>query len=216
MLQEGMYGSLTAEQEDVTNGIVHSGHHLLALISDILDLAKIEAGKMDLCLEEADIHILVDSIVVALRSLIERRGNMLTVQCPPAMGRMHTDATRLRQVLFNLLHNANKFTEHGQIRFSVSTEVVSSNGVTQPAQFIIFEIADTGIGMTPEQQQELFQPFTQADSSTTRKYGGTGLGLALSRSLCRMLGGDIQVESALGHGATFTVRLPLVRVEENG
>jgi PAS domain S-box-containing protein len=216
MLQEGMYGSLTAEQEDVTNSIVHSGHHLLALISDILDLAKIEAGKMDLCLEEADIHILVDSIVVALRSLIERQGNTLTVQCPTALGRMHTDATRLRQVLLNLLHNANKFTEHGQIRFSVSTEIVSSNGVTQPAQFIIFEIADTGIGMTPEQQQELFQPFTQADSSTTRKYGGTGLGLALSRSFCRMLGGDIQVESALGHGATFTVRLPLVRAEENG
>jgi PAS domain S-box-containing protein len=214
MLQEGMYGPLSAEQEGAMQSIVGSGHHLLTLINDILDLAKIEAGKMDLSLEEVDINTQIDTTVLALRSLIERQGNTITVQRPAGLERMRTDATRLRQVLFNLLHNANKFTEHGRIRLTVTTESVDGNAAKQPAQFIIFQVTDTGIGMTPEQQQKLFQPFTQADSSTTRIYGGSGLGLALSRSFCRMLGGDLQVESAVGHGSTFTVRLPLNAVEE--
>jgi PAS domain S-box-containing protein len=213
MLDEGMYGPLTEEQGSAMHNIVRSGHHLLALVNDILDLAKIEAGRMDLFLEEVDINLQVNSTVAALQPLVERRGNTLIVQCPAGLGRMRTDATRLRQVLFNLLQNANKFTEHGQIWFTVTTEVVCEDRTTQPTQFIIFQVVDTGIGVTPEQQEKLFQPFTQADSSTTRRYGGTGLGLALSRSFCRMLGGDIQLESRPGHGSTFTVRLPLVEME---
>jgi PAS domain S-box-containing protein len=214
MLDEGMYGPLTEEQGSAMHNIVRSGHHLLALVNDVLDLAKIEAGRMDLFLEEVDINIQVNSTVAALQPLIERRGNTLIVQCPAGLGRMRTDATRLRQVLFNLLQNANKFTEHGQIRFTVRIEAVCQDGATQPGKFIIFQVVDTGIGVTPEQQKKLFQPFTQADSSTTRRYGGTGLGLALSRSFCRMLGGDIQLESTPGHGSTFTVRLPLVEIEK--
>ena len=191
--------------------IDRSSHHLLALINDILDFAKIEAGKMDLFLEEVDINIQVDSIVTTLQPLIERHGNRLTVQCPPRLGTVRTDPIRIRQILFNLLQNANKFTEHGQIYLTVTTDLVNRKQAT-PMRFVVFQVADSGIGMTVEQQQRLFQPFTQADASTTRKYGGSGLGLALSSSFCRMLGGEIQVESAVGQGSTFTVRLPVMEV----
>jgi signal transduction histidine kinase len=195
--------------------IARSGHHLLTLINDILDFAKIEAGKMDLFLEEVDLNTQVDSIVGTLRPLIERHGNSLTVQCPARLGTVRTDAIRVRQILFNLLQNANKFTERGQIRFTVGTELVSGNRSATPMRFVVFQVADTGIGMTHEQQQQLFQPFTQADASTTRKYSGSGLGLALSSSFCRMLGGEIQVQSAVGQGSTFTVRLPMVGLAEH-
>jgi PAS domain S-box-containing protein len=214
-LLEGVYGTLTTDQVEGMRIIDHSGHHLLTLINDILDFAKIEAGKMDLFLEEVDLNTQVDSIVGMLRPLIERQGNILTVQCPARLGTVRTDAIRVRQILFNLLQNANKFTERGQIRLTVTTDVVSGNGAATPVQFIVFQVADTGIGMTPEQQQRLFQPFTQADASTTRKYGGSGLGLALSSSFCRMLGGEIQVQSAVGQGSTFTVRLPVAEVREH-
>ncbi len=209
LLHVGEYGALTAEQKEILDRIMHSCQDLLSLINDVLDMSKIEAGKIELHIEDVDITTQVDAVVATLGPLIERQGNMLTVRYPTGLGTMQTDTTRLRQVLFNLLHNANKFTAHGQITLNVTVEAAHSGNDTSPrVQFVVFQVSDTGIGMTPEQQQELFQPFTQADSSTTRKYGGTGLGLALSRSLCQMLGGDIQVQSVLGQGSTFTVRLP--------
>jgi PAS domain S-box-containing protein len=213
---EGVYGSLTIDQTEPMRMIDRSGQHLLTLINDVLDFAKIEAGKIDLFLEDVDLNIQVDSIVGTLRPLIEGHGNQLMVQCPARLGTIRTDAIRVRQILFNLLQNANKFTERGQIRLTVTTDVASGNGAATPTRFVVFQIADTGIGMTLEQQQGLFQPFVQADASTTRKYGGSGLGLALSSSFCRMLGGEIRVESAVGQGSTFTVRLPMVEVTEHG
>jgi PAS domain S-box-containing protein len=209
LLHEGDYGALTEEQQEVTARILRSGDHLLTLINDVLDLSSIEAGKLALHLEDTDITIQVDAVVATLGPLIERQGNTLTVQCPADLGTMRTDPTRLRQVLYNLLQNANKFTMSGQIGLSVRVAPPSS-AIDPPPQgeHIVFQVRDTGIGMTPEQLQNLFQPFTQADSSATRKYAGAGLGLAVSRSLCQMLGGDIQVQSAPGLGSTFTVRLP--------
>jgi PAS domain S-box-containing protein len=209
LLDVGEYGALTPEQKEVLDRIMRSCQDLLSLINHVLDMSKIEAGKLELHLEDVDIIALVDAVVARLGPLIEGQGNTLAVQYPMGLGAMRTDATRLRQVLFNLLHNANKFTTRGRISLNVTIEAASSaNGTPLPMQLVVFQVSDTGIGMTPEQQQQLFRPFRQADSSTTRKYGGTGLGLALSRSLCQMLGGDIQVQSALGQGSTFTVRLP--------
>src|SRR5262249_22565108 len=209
LLQVGEYGTLTPEQKETLDRIMHSCQDLLSLINDVLDMSKIEAGKLDLHLADVDITAQVDAVVARLGPLIEEQGNTLMVQYPTGLGTMQTDTTRLRQVLFNLLHNANKFTKHGRISLNVTLEAANSgNSTPLSTQFVVFEVSDTGIGMTLEQQQQLFRPFVQADSSMTRNYGGIGLGLALSRSLCQMLGGDIQVQSALGQGSTFTVRLP--------
>jgi PAS domain S-box-containing protein len=217
LLHEGGYGALSEEQHDIVGRIMRSGDHLLTLINDVLDLSKIEAGKLDLHLEDVDITSQVDAVVATLSPLINRQGNTLTIQCPAGLGMMRTDATRLRQVLFNLLHNANKFTTRGQINVNVRVEVTIDHSDLPPGSaHVLFQVRDTGIGMTQDQQQRLFQPFTQADSSTTRTYGGTGLGLALSRSLCQMLGGDIHVQSALGQGSTFTVRLPRIGESATG
>jgi signal transduction histidine kinase/DNA-binding response OmpR family regulator len=181
--------------------ITAAGKHLLELINAVLDLSKIEAGKMDLYLETFDVPGLVRDVASVIRPLAEKNGNRLEVACD-AVGWMHADLTKLRQTLFNLLSNANKFTERGTVRLTVAR-------TREPAgDWLSFEVRDTGIGMTPEQMARLFQEFTQADASTTRKYGGTGLGLALSRRLCRMMGGDITVTSEPGAGSTFTVRLP--------
>ena len=209
LLRVGEYGALTVDQQEGVDRIICSCDDLLALINAVLDMSKIEDGKMALYIDDIAITSPIDAVVAQLGPLIERQGNTLTVQYPMGLGTIRTDPTRLKQVLFNLLHNANKFTARGQISLNVTVEAANSDESTlPPGQFVVFQVIDTGIGMTAEQQQQLFRPFTQADSSTTRKYSGAGIGLALSRSLCQMLGGDIQVQSALGHGSTFTVRLP--------
>jgi signal transduction histidine kinase len=178
-----------------------AGKHLLELINAVLDLSKIEAGKMDLYLERFDVAPLVDEIAAVVRPLADRKRNALVTSCPSDAGAMHADQTKVRQALFNLLSNACKFTEAGTVTLAVRRE-------PGPAPWIVFEVADTGIGMSEEQMGRLFQDFTQADAATARRYGGTGLGLALSRRLCRLMGGDITAASAPGRGSTFTIRLP--------
>ncbi|MCP1843679.1 adenylate cyclase [Bradyrhizobium sp. USDA 4524] len=182
--------------------IVQAGKHLLTLINDILDLSKIEAGKLDLYLEEFDVGALVSEVVRTTQSIVNKNRNRLIVDCPVDIGAMQADQTRVRQVLLNLLGNACKFTEDGEIRLTAARE---ADG---PAGWMVFVVADTGIGMTADQLGRLFQEFSQADSSTTRKYGGSGLGLAISQRLCRAMGGEITVASIHGRGAEFTVRLP--------
>lgn len=179
-----------------------AGKHLLALINDILDLSKIEAGKTELYLEDCDIPGIVQEVVTTSYPLIEANKNRLEVDIPE--GSMKTDITKLRQILFNVLSNASKFTKEGTIWVSAAYE--AQDGI----HGISFRVKDTGIGMTPEQLAQLFQAFKQADSSTTRKYGGTGLGLAISQRLCQIMGGKITVSSEYGQGATFSIWLPLV------
>ncbi|PYQ54052.1 MAG: hybrid sensor histidine kinase/response regulator [Acidobacteria bacterium] len=179
-----------------------AGKHLLALINDILDLSKIEAGKMELFLETFEVRHLVEEVRSTIHPLIEKNGNVLEVDCPTDLGAMHADVTRVRQVLFNLLSNASKFTEKGTVGLTVRRQ----DGADGP--WLVFEVSDTGIGMTPEQLGKLFQAFSQADASTSRKYGGTGLGLVISRRFAQMMGGDVSVKSQYGKGSTFTVRLP--------
>jgi signal transduction histidine kinase/DNA-binding response OmpR family regulator len=176
-----------------------SGKHLLGLINNILDLSKVEAGKMELFLETFAIATLIDEIAATLRPLLTKNRNTLAINCPAQIGSMHADVTKLRQSLFNLLSNASKFTENGLITLTVTK---------REAGWITFCVSDTGIGMTPQQQATLFQAFTQADASIARKYGGTGLGLVITQQFCHMMGGDIQVESQVGKGSTFTIRLP--------
>ncbi|MEO8349208.1 MAG: ATP-binding protein, partial [Acidobacteriota bacterium] len=179
-----------------------SGKHLLGLINDVLDLSKVEAGKMKLFLETFEVAGLVQDVVATAQPLLEKNGNRLEVRCAPDVAQIREDVTKVRQVLLNLLSNAAKFTENG----TITLEAVRETDVT--GSWVVFRVRDTGIGMTPEQTAKLFQAFTQADGSTMRKYGGTGLGLALSRKFCVMMGGDINVESAAGKGSTFIVRLP--------
>lgn len=180
-----------------------SGKHLLTLINDILDLSKIEAGKIVLYPETFEIARLIDDVVHTVKPLVENNDNVLEVHCDDRLSIMHADQTKVRQVLFNLLSNAAKFTKQGRVTLTVTREGASNS------QWVCFRVQDTGIGMSDEQQQRLFQAFTQGDSSTTRKYGGTGLGLAISRHFCRMMGGDVAVESKVGQGSTFTVSLPV-------
>lgn len=197
-----------------------AGKHLLGLINDILDLSKIEAGKMTLYLETFDIPQLVNEVAATVQPLVVRNGNRLHVDCPGSMGSMRADQTKVRQVLFNLISNAAKFTQNGEITLTVKAErsshpIVShigDRGEGKPR--VQFRVSDTGIGMTSEQLARLFQAFTQADASTTKKYGGTGLGLAISRKFCRLMGGDLTVESKQGAGSTFTVELPVELAEE--
>jgi signal transduction histidine kinase/CheY-like chemotaxis protein len=182
--------------------IQSAGRHLLTLINDILDLAKIEAGKAELNLETFDLTGLVDEAVATVRSLVTRNGNELVVEKEHTLGRVRSDMTKLRQALFNLLSNAAKFTHNGRIRLSARRR--DEDG----SDWIVLSVSDTGIGMSDEQMTRVFEPFVQADESTSRKYGGTGLGLAITRRFCRMMGGDVTVESELGRGSTFTIRVP--------
>jgi signal transduction histidine kinase/CheY-like chemotaxis protein/HAMP domain-containing protein len=190
------------DQVEPLERILRAGRHLLALINDILDLSKIEAGKMELHLEAFGIAPLLEDVATTMRPLAEKSGNRLTVECPADLGTMRADSTRVRQALLNLASNACKFTEQGLIA------ITAARHLAEGRDWITLTVSDTGIGMTPEQMAKLFQEFTQADASTTRKYGGTGLGLAISRRFCQMMGGDITVESASGRGSTFTIRLP--------
>jgi PAS domain S-box-containing protein len=178
-----------------------AGRHLLALINDILDLSKIEAGKMELFLETIDLATLLEEVVTTVRPLVEKNRNRLVVQRPPQPGTMHADLTKVRQMLLNLLSNACKFTTDGTITLTLARE--------RPAgEEVVLSVADTGVGMTPEQMDRLFEAFSQAEASTTSKYGGTGLGLAITRRFCEMMGGDVTVRSEAGQGSTFTIRLP--------
>ena len=176
-----------------------AGRHLLGLINDILDLSKIEAGKMELYLEEVDLAGLVDEVRSIVEPLAAANAQPARNLRPAALGAIYTDRTKLKQSLLNLLSNAGKFTHEGRVKLEVRP--------ARPAS-ISFIVSDTGIGMTEEQQGRLFQAFSQADASTTRQYGGTGLGLAISKHFCEMLGGKITVESAPGQGSTFTITLP--------
>jgi signal transduction histidine kinase/DNA-binding response OmpR family regulator len=182
--------------------VLRAARHLLAIINDILDLSKIEAGRMELHLEPFAIAPLLEEVAATVRGLAESNGNVLHIECAPDVGTMRADAMRVRQALLNLASNAVKFTEKGHVTIAAERRT----GVA--GDEIIVRVADTGIGMTPDQLARLFQDFTQADTSTTRKYGGTGLGLAISRRFCRMMGGDITVESTPGQGSVFTIRLP--------
>ncbi|MEG4801967.1 ATP-binding protein [Microcoleus sp. ARI1-B5] len=196
--------ALESGLEDIipdTQKIHNAGKHLLTLINDILDLSKIEAGRMELYLEEFDLGNLIEEVVAILYPLAEKNHNQLQVSCSPNLGVMYADLTKVRQILFNLLSNALKFTEGGTVILRATREPAGGS------DWIYLQVSDTGIGMSAGQQQGLFQPFMQGDASTTRKYGGTGLGLAISRLFCQMMGGDIIVESQLGVGSTFTVQL---------
>ncbi|MEE8265464.1 MAG: response regulator, partial [Acidiferrobacterales bacterium] len=185
------------------NNIHVAGKHLLSLINDILDLSKIEAGKMDLFLESFDIAKMVADVATTIQPLVAKNANALRVDCGDDLGAMRADLVKVRQALFNLLSNACKFTERGTVTLTVSQETADR------IPWIIFRVRDSGIGMTPEQMEKLFQAFSQADVSTTRQFGGTGLGLAISRKFCQMMGGDITVESTFGKGSTFAIRLPV-------
>jgi signal transduction histidine kinase/CheY-like chemotaxis protein len=182
--------------------IRRSGRHLLSLINDVLDLSKIEAGRMRLHLETFDVAEMLRDVVSSVEPLAAQQGNTLQLVCPPRLGPMRADLVKVRQILLNLAANASRFTERGHIGLAAAP-------ATDPSRdWLVFEVRDTGIGMTAEQVARLFQPFVQADDSTTRRYGGTGLGLAISRRFCRMMGGTITVESEPGRGSCFRVRLP--------
>jgi signal transduction histidine kinase/CheY-like chemotaxis protein len=187
------------ERDDYLRTIQKSGQHLLNLINDVLDLSKIEAGKLELYLETFDLATAIKDVAMTVEPLVARRGNTLTVQCASNLGAIRSDLTRVRQVLLNLLSNASKFTEHGRISLAAERR----------GDAVVVRVSDTGIGMTPDQMGKLFEPFSQADTSTSRKYGGTGLGLAITRRFCELMGGDVSVESDTGRGSTFTVRLPV-------
>ncbi len=189
---------------------IHSaGSHLLSLINDVLDLAKIEAGKTTLFLETFDVPTMVGEVVATVDTLVKKNGNRLHLQIDTAITEMHADVTKVRQALFNLLSNAAKFTHQGVVSLVVQRE--QKGGV----DWVCLSVSDSGIGIPAEKIEHVFDEFTQADETTTRDYGGTGLGLPISRRFCHMMGGDITVESVMGEGSTFTIRLPL-EVEDEG
>ncbi len=177
-----------------------AGRQLSGLIDNVLDLSKIEANKFEIERVDVDLARLIDEVVDTTGPAVAKNENTLTLTVEPGIGVVRTDATKLRQVLLNLLSNAAKFTQAGRLRLDVRR---------RPERGLVFEVSDSGIGMTPEQLERLFEPFTQADDTTTRRFGGTGLGLAISRRLCRLMGGDITVRSEAGKGSCFTVFLPL-------
>jgi adenylate cyclase len=205
MLMEDSEESGDSSAREPLERISRAGKHLLQLINEVLDLSKIEAGKLEISYEMVDLAALVDDLVGEVEPLAAKNANRLVVEYPRDIGTVRSDSTRLRQIVLNLLSNACKFTEHGRVSLTVTRR--HSNG----EEFISVRVADTGIGITEEQLGKLFQEFSQADSSTTRKYGGTGLGLAISDRLCRLMGGTIEVESEVGVGTTFTMHLPADR-----
>jgi PAS domain S-box-containing protein len=186
-----------------------AGRHLLALINDILDLSKIEAGKMELFLETFELKTLVEEVVTTVRPLVEKNGNRLVLDMPAQPGRMHADLTKVRQMLLNLLSNSCKFTDHGTITLAIAREQDEAMG----GEAVLVRVSDTGVGMTSAQMDRLFEAFAQAEASTTSKYGGTGLGLAITKRFSQMMGGDVTVRSELGKGASFTLRLPALVAE---
>ncbi len=213
MLKEEASDLGTQEMVPDLEKIQGAGKHLLGLINDILDLSKIEAGKMTLYLEEFSVAQMVQDVASTVQPLVTRNGNRFEIICPPDIGSMRADLTKVRQTLFNLLSNASKFTEKGVIRLAVARQEAPATNpqdsrLPPHVSRFTFHVSDTGIGLTPDQLGRLFEAFSQADASTTRKYGGTGLGLAISRKFCRLMGGDLTVTSQPAKGSTFTVTLP--------
>jgi signal transduction histidine kinase/DNA-binding response OmpR family regulator/HAMP domain-containing protein len=202
MLLEDMDGHHNEEISEDVSKILHAGKHLLNLVNDVLDISKIESGKMGLYIERIDLRAMLRDISATVKPLLDKNKNHLEVRSDETHGEFYADHTKVRQILLNLLSNATKFCENGKIKLDISYE---SN---EDGAWFQFSVSDQGIGMTPEQIDKLFEAFTQADASTTRKYGGTGLGLTISREFTRMMGGTIQVESTPNLGSTFTVRLP--------
>jgi PAS domain S-box-containing protein len=203
---------LMEEAEDLNqNGFIpdlkkihQSGTHLLALINGVLDLSKIESGKMEAFAEEVDLNTLIDEVSATAHPLLEKNKNSLTIERGNVLGVAYQDMTKLRQILFNLLSNAAKFTHEGTVTLEVNcNEQAGVNWLT-------IEVSDTGIGIAENKIEHVFEEFAQADDSTTRDYGGTGLGLAISRRFCKLLGGDLSIHSKLGEGSTFTVRIPAI------
>jgi CheY-like chemotaxis protein/anti-sigma regulatory factor (Ser/Thr protein kinase) len=202
MLQEDARDLQRDDEIEPLNRVSGAARHLLTLINDILDLSKIEAGRMELNLETFSVAALIDEVVKTLETLAAKNANRIVVDCDPATKSMHADQIRVRQALLNLVSNANKFTERGTVTIRARRREIDGR------EWIEIAVTDTGIGMTPAEMERLFQEFSQVDSSTTRKYGGTGLGLAISQRFCRMMGGGISVQSEPGRGSTFTIRLP--------
>jgi signal transduction histidine kinase len=184
--------------------IQKAGKHLLTLINDILDISKIEAGKLQLEMEVFDVSTILDEITETIQPLASQNANKFIVSVAPELSPVHADCTRLKQCLFNLLSNACKFTQAGKINLFVTQEQLHGQ------EFVTFRVTDTGVGLSDDQAARLFQPFSQADASTTRKFGGTGLGLAITKNLCETMGGSIHLQSQTGAGSTFTIRLPAV------
>jgi signal transduction histidine kinase len=216
-----------------------AGHHLLNLINDILDFSKIEAGRMNFHLETYKVTTLLWEVETTIAPLAEKNTNTFKIEIGDKIDIIHTDITKVRQSLLNLLSNACKFTEQGLVTLKVwqeenpdpkaelptvpapdvpnsrserdflGVDLASwSDSSLRPIPYVVFQVIDSGIGMSPQQITTVFNPFTQADESTTRKYGGTGLGLTITRKLCELMGGELTVMSELGHGSTFTMRLP--------
>ncbi|HEY8377866.1 MAG TPA: ATP-binding protein, partial [Nannocystis sp.] len=180
-----------------------AARHLLDLINDILDVSKIEAGKMELFIEAFAVDELVEEVVATVEPLARKNDNRLEIDARPGLGEVALDRTKVKQIAINLLSNACKFTHRGEVFLRVAREP------TPHGDELVLEVRDTGIGIDPDRLEELFQPFRQADESTTRKYGGTGLGLSISRHYAEMMHGRILADSAPGQGSTFTVRLPI-------
>ncbi len=200
LLEEGEFLSSKEIESDLKR-IREAGKYLLRLVNDILDLSKIEAGKMEVELQEFDIKELIEDLRATFKPILFKNKNTLEIDCPDQIGKMRSDPIKVKQCLYNLMSNACKFTHQGRIFLKVKR----TN--SQPEQ-ISFQVSDTGIGMSPEVQKKVFAPFVQADSSMARKYGGTGLGLALCNHFCRLLGGEILLQSEEGKGSTFTINLP--------
>ena len=177
-----------------------AGTHLLGLINQVLDLSKIEAGKLELNPQTVELAPLINEVVGTARQLAEQNNNRLTAEAPGDLGSLSVDPMRLRQILFNLLSNACKFTNDGEVKLRASR--------VNEHDWVELSVSDTGIGMTAEQQAKLFEEFAQADKTTAQRFGGTGLGLAITRKLACMMGGDVIVTSEMGKGSVFTVRLP--------
>jgi signal transduction histidine kinase/DNA-binding response OmpR family regulator len=201
---DGESGPMSADLRKIAG----AGRHLLSLIDDILDLSKIEAGKMTLFLETFNVNTLLDAVGAEMKKVAASRGNELKVRRPPDLGTMRADMVKVRQCLLNLIGNACKFTENGRILVEAVREQEGA------VDWVVFRVSDSGIGMSGEQLAQLFQTFSQVDTSTQRKYGGTGLGLALTQRFARMMGGEVAVESAPDQGSTFTLRLPVEVLDE--
>ncbi|MEP6490600.1 ATP-binding protein [Microcoleus vaginatus GB2-A3] len=221
MLQEDAQDSGSEDFLPDLEKIQTAGKHLLDMISDILDISKIEAGHVTLYLENFDVATMIEEVMTTAQPLVEKKGNALALKTKGELGTMYADQPKVRQILLNLLSNAAKFTEKGVITIGVERIIIEKSrptkqnknndfysGSNYSSQVLIFRVSDTGIGMTNEQLEQIFKPFIQADASTTRKYGGTGLGLTISQRLCQILGGEISVESEDGKGSTFIVSLP--------
>jgi signal transduction histidine kinase len=199
ILQENAADKGDKEAIDDSHKIESAGRHLLGLINNILDLSKIEAGKMDVFIEPVDIQALIKEVLSIVKPLADKSGNAIEVICPADIGSFRSDQTKIKQCLLNLMSNANKFMSKGTLTLTVAREDNTR---------VCFRVSDTGVGMTEEQLGRLFQAFSQADVSTTKRFGGTGLGLAITKHFCTMLGGDVTVESTPGKGSTFIIRLP--------